>query len=146
MEMALEAVDPSGQKGIHCSFDIDSLDALEVPSTGTPGQCLSQNLPKIKKKKKCLYDNKLILFFCLQLHLVRGGLTLREGLYIVEKLTRTGRLDAIDLVEVNPNFGTLDETKRTVDAAIEILKASCGTVRSGNMPRLIKDIPFNEKC
>lgn len=38
MEMALKAVDPTGVKGIHCSFDIDSLDSLEVPSTGTPGE------------------------------------------------------------------------------------------------------------
>lgn len=37
MEMALAAVDPSGSKAIHCSFDIDALDALDVPSTGTPG-------------------------------------------------------------------------------------------------------------
>lgn len=37
MESALNKVDPEGKKGIHISFDIDSLDALDVPSTGTPG-------------------------------------------------------------------------------------------------------------
>lgn len=69
---------------------------------------------------------------------------MREGLFIVEELTRTGRLEAIDLVEVNPNFGTLDDLKKTVDAGIQILKAACGTHRSGNMPIAIKDIPLNE--
>lgn len=37
MEMALEKVDPNKNKSIHCSFDIDGLDVLEAPSTGTPG-------------------------------------------------------------------------------------------------------------
>lgn len=37
MDMALAQVDPEGRRGIHVSFDIDALDALEVPSTGTPG-------------------------------------------------------------------------------------------------------------
>lgn len=35
--MAIHSVDPLGEKGIHISFDIDALDQLEVPSTGTPG-------------------------------------------------------------------------------------------------------------
>lgn len=38
--MALHSVDPHGEKGIHVSFDIDALDALEVPSTGTAGDYL----------------------------------------------------------------------------------------------------------
>lgn len=37
VDMALHSVDPKGERGIHVSFDIDALDALEVPSTGTPG-------------------------------------------------------------------------------------------------------------
>lgn len=37
IEMALERVDPNKTKSIHCSFDIDGLDVLEAPSTGTPG-------------------------------------------------------------------------------------------------------------
>lgn len=40
MQKALNNVDPDGKKGIHISFDIDSLDALDVPSTGTPGMPL----------------------------------------------------------------------------------------------------------
>lgn len=33
----LQKLDPKGEKPIHLSFDIDSLDALEAPSTGTAG-------------------------------------------------------------------------------------------------------------
>lgn len=38
--MAMHSVDPLGEKAIHISFDIDALDSLEVPSTGTAGNCL----------------------------------------------------------------------------------------------------------
>ncbi|XP_052269200.1 arginase-1-like [Dreissena polymorpha] len=36
LDMALEAVDPTGTKPIHVSFDVDSMDPLYTPSTGTP--------------------------------------------------------------------------------------------------------------
>lgn len=35
--MALHRIDPRNEKSLHVSFDIDSLDPLEAPSTGTPG-------------------------------------------------------------------------------------------------------------
>lgn len=35
--MAMNKIDPHHSKSIHVSFDIDSLDPLEAPSTGTPG-------------------------------------------------------------------------------------------------------------
>lgn len=35
--MALKKIDPDHVKSLHVSFDIDSLDPLEAPSTGTPG-------------------------------------------------------------------------------------------------------------
>ena len=37
VNMALEKIDPNRTRSIHLSFDIDSLDALEAPSTGTAG-------------------------------------------------------------------------------------------------------------
>ena len=100
MRMALESVDPKKEKGIHISYDIDSLDVLEAPSTGTP---------------------------------VRGGMTLREGIYIMEEAYNTGRLQAVDLVEVNPSLGTQEDAKRTVDAAVQLLVAACGHSRQGNV-------------
>lgn len=39
-EMALDNVDPKGTTSLHVSFDIDSLDTLEAPSTGVPGDYL----------------------------------------------------------------------------------------------------------
>lgn len=133
--MALAAVDPSGTKAIHCSFDIDALDALDVPSTGTPGLFL------------IAIDFFILSYinFPYNQILVPGGLTLREGSYIMEELHRTGRLEAVDLVEVNPNFGNSNDLKKTVDAGIHILKASCGNLRSGNLPKQIKDIPIHFK-
>lgn len=35
MEMALQAVDPEGKRPLHLSFDIDGLDPIHAPSTGT---------------------------------------------------------------------------------------------------------------
>lgn len=73
--------------------------------------------------------------------LVRGGLTLREGVFIVERLRQTGRLQAIDLVEVNPAIGSESDVQKTVSAAIHILAAACGTIRGGNMPKNQLTIP-----
>lgn len=91
VQMALNKIDPERNRSIHVSFDIDSLDVLEAPSTGTP---------------------------------VRGGLTLREGIQIMELLYETGRVSVIDLVEVNPSIGDEEDVKRTVTAAIEIILAA----------------------
>lgn len=35
---ALSRIDPNNQRFLHVSFDIDALDPLEAPSTGTPGK------------------------------------------------------------------------------------------------------------
>lgn len=35
IEMALDAVDPERKRPLHLSFDIDGLDAVHAPSTGT---------------------------------------------------------------------------------------------------------------
>lgn len=99
--MALKQIDPDSNKSLHISFDIDALDILEAPSTGTP---------------------------------VRGGLTLREGIYIMEEIYNTGRLRAVDLVEVNPTIGSPKEVAKTVQAAIHLLQAACGHNRRGNFP------------
>ncbi|XP_036142831.1 arginase, hepatic isoform X2 [Monomorium pharaonis] len=37
MHMALNKIDPHNSRSLHVSFDIDALDPLEAPSTGTPG-------------------------------------------------------------------------------------------------------------
>ncbi|XP_038209517.1 arginase-1 [Zerene cesonia] len=104
----LHVLDPGQEKPIHVSFDIDSLDALEAPSTGTP---------------------------------VRGGLTLREGIKLMEIIHSTGRLRALDLVEINPAIGNDSDRKRTIEAGLCILKAALGFSRRGTAPRGVSDLP-----
>lgn len=38
MQRALERINPEGDRPIHVSYDIDSLDPKETPSTGTPAK------------------------------------------------------------------------------------------------------------
>ncbi|XP_048515371.1 arginase, hepatic [Athalia rosae] len=110
VHMALSRVDPDSNKSIHVSFDIDSLDPLEAPSTGTA---------------------------------VRGGLTLREGVHLMEEIYNTGRLNAVDLVEVNPQIGSEHDVGLTVAAAIQIIQAAFGYNRRGlKVPDGITDIPL----
>lgn len=42
IKMALNKIDPDGVRSLHVSFDIDSLDALEAPSTGTAGKNITE--------------------------------------------------------------------------------------------------------
>lgn len=106
--IALEKINPSGEMSLHVSFDIDSLDALEAPSTGTP---------------------------------VRGGLTLREALHVMEVAHRTGYLNAVDIVEVNPRIGTPLQVQQTIDASIHVVKAAFGHSRSGSVPQHVQNLP-----
>ncbi|XP_075157136.1 arginase [Haematobia irritans] len=62
---------------------------------------------------------------------VNGGLSLREGLYIVEALSKTKRVQGVDLVEVNPSLGSQNDVNITLSAAMEILKIVCGGYRRG---------------
>lgn len=68
---------------------------------------------------------------------------MREGIYIIEELHNTGRLEALDLVEVNPAIGSLTDVKKTVDSAVFLAKAACGTQRIGNLPSDMNELPFN---
>lgn len=72
---------------------------------------------------------------------MRGGLTLREGVFLMEQVYNTGRLAAIDLVEVNPLIGTQADSQRTVEAAIEVIKAGLGFSRKGSIVKGEDDIP-----
>ena len=54
---------------------------------------------------------------------VRGGLTYREAHMLLEMVADTGRLRALDLVEVNP---TLDTHNATADLAVELALSALG--------------------
>ncbi|XP_034139692.1 arginase-1 isoform X1 [Drosophila guanche] len=63
---------------------------------------------------------------------VRGGLTLREGISIVEALRDTKRVQGVDLVEINPKLGNERDVRTTVESGLEILKSMFGYRRSGH--------------
>ncbi|PBC29529.1 arginase-1 [Apis cerana] len=108
--MALNKIDPNDSRSIHVSFDIDSLDPLEAPCTGTP---------------------------------VRGGLSLREAIHLMEVLYRTKRLNALDIVEINPYIGNKYDVGLTVKAAIHIIQAGFGYSRRGlRVPKGVTDMPL----
>ncbi|ODV88091.1 hypothetical protein CANARDRAFT_5393 [[Candida] arabinofermentans NRRL YB-2248] len=58
---------------------------------------------------------------------VRGGLSLREGLFIVEEVAAQGNLCGLDIVEVNPSLATQDgHVADTVNAGLSILRCALG--------------------
>ncbi|CCK67856.1 arginase KNAG_0A01670 [Huiozyma naganishii CBS 8797] len=96
IEMALQAVHPetNGHGPIMCSYDVDAVDPLFVPATGTP---------------------------------VRGGLTLREALFLVERLAETKDLVALDIVECNPDLAVDDiHVSNTISAGCAIARCALG--------------------
>lgn len=68
-------------------------------------------------------------------------MTLREAICAVETIYETGRLTGVDVVEINPEIGTDADAERTIDSAIALLKAACGTNRNGNVPMTATDLP-----
>lgn len=58
---------------------------------------------------------------------VRGGLTLREALFLPERLAETGRLVALDVVEVNPKLATDDvHVVDTINAGCAVARCALG--------------------
>ncbi|CAF1139342.1 unnamed protein product [Adineta steineri] len=55
---------------------------------------------------------------------VRGGLTFREGHYLLEALHSTGRLVALDMVELNPAIG--DHCEDTIAIGCSLIRATFG--------------------
>ncbi|XP_055844480.1 arginase-1 [Episyrphus balteatus] len=69
---------------------------------------------------------------------VLGGLTLREGMYIMESLCETNRIEGVDFVELNPKIGTQHQSESTLSAGLEIIKSIFGYKRSGNICSKLK--------
>jgi arginase family enzyme len=80
-----------GERPVHVSFDIDSLDPTEAPATGTPVRGLYV--------KHSINDKTQL--FCNE-----GGLTYREGVYICRALQEFNTV-SMDLVEINPLLGII---------------------------------------
>lgn len=68
---------------------------------------------------------------------------------MMEIIHKTGRLRAIDLVEINPAVGSDSDRRRTIEAGLAVLKAGLGFSRRGTAPKGVKDLPVqtfhNEK-
>lgn len=70
-------------------------------------------------------------------------MSLREAIHLMEEIYRTRRLSAIDLVEVNPQIGSKQDVKMTIQAAIHIIQAAFGYTRRGlKVPEGVTDIPL----
>lgn len=67
---------------------------------------------------------------------------MREGIHIAERVHRTGRLGAFDLVEVNPGIGTEKEVQITVEAAMHVILAAFGHSRRGLRPANAQSLPL----
>lgn len=76
-------------------------------------------------------------------HTVPGGLTLREGTRIIDRVFQSGRLCGLDIVEVCPKIGNDKDVKTTVDSAVHLITATMGNQRSGNLPSSAIDLPRN---
>lgn len=92
---------------------------------------ITSNYPAITS----LHTDSSILF------VVRGGLTLREGVHIMEIAHRTGWLGAVDMVEINPRLGDHIQVRTTLEAASHVIKAAFGFSRSGHVPPHIEKLP-----
>lgn len=61
----------------------------------------------------------------------------------MEELYRTHRLNALDLVEVNPHIGSKHDVDLTIEAAIYIIQSGFGYTRRGlKVPEGITDMPL----
>jgi arginase len=79
---------------LHVSWDIDAIDPLVAPSTGTRVTC----------------------------GLSAGGLSEKESMYIAKSIALSGSLISMDMVEINPLLGnSMDDSHRTVDIANRII-------------------------
>ena len=111
-------INPSKKLPLHVSLDIDVLDPIEAPATGTRGKQVVMCCP--------FHNNNLITFI-----IVPAGMTLRELLILLEDLHQTGCLRAIDLVEVNPDLSDEVGAVRTIEAAQRSLLSLLGNYRGG---------------
>ena len=128
VQIGARDVDPKERERMIASgitvFAIDRIDkagirkvveqAIEIASTGTEGIHLSFDVDAISPEFAPGTGTT-----------VHSGLTVREAFTIVEMLAESGKLIAMDLVEVNP---ILDERNRTAALGSELVQSALGKV------------------
>jgi arginase len=123
VQMALDHVNPDGDKPLHLSFDVDAMDPTVAPSKLQINRAAELTVPGTGTP-------------------VRGGLTFREGHYITEALAETGCLVAVDIMvgrthrshsaiaddaqEVNPALLDPVSIDQTVSAGCSLARAAMG--------------------
>lgn len=61
----------------------------------------------------------------------------------MEQIHKTRRLNAIDLVEINPQIGSERDVQITIELAIDIIQAALGYTRRGLIvPKHVTDMPL----
>lgn len=61
-----------------------------------------------------------------------GGMTLREGIFLLEEVYRSGTMSSMDIVEINPSIGSESDVKTTLNSAKAVILAALGHNRGGN--------------
>lgn len=57
---------------------------------------------------------------------VRGGLTFREGNFICEVLAESGKLNSMELVEINPILNSAVAAQETIEMSLSLIGSSLG--------------------
>jgi arginase len=124
MEMALDHLK---DRPLHLSYDIDSVDPVIAPATGTSE--LSVFFWIVDSQDGIF----LIDDYCsLSLHYlwagtaVRGGLTFREAHFVAEAVASSGRLMSGEIVELNPTLSAKEGADNTVELGLQILTSLMG--------------------
>lgn len=60
---------------------------------------------------------------------------------LLRSVFRTGRLSAIDIVEVNTRLGSESDAQKTVQAALHLVAAAFGFYAGGKAPANTSEIP-----
>ncbi|KAF0764279.1 hypothetical protein AaE_003085, partial [Aphanomyces astaci] len=127
MEMALDHLCGKQARPLHMSYDIDAVDPVDAPSTGTRGT---------RRALRFLLD--VTLLFCCNMAIsmndvtcvcgvvVRGGLTWREANYVAEAVAESNMLVGLDMVEVNPSLAPGKGAAITVDMALLLIGSALG--------------------
>lgn len=128
VQIGARDIDPAEKKRMIDSgitvFAIDKIDkygirsvmerAMEIASNGTAGIHLSYDIDVVSPEFAPGTGTT-----------VHSGITVREAFTIAEMLAESGKLIAMDIVEVNP---ILDERNRTASLGSELVQSALGKV------------------
>ncbi|XP_064621267.1 arginase, hepatic-like [Lineus longissimus] len=133
-----------GEKAFLKSYNIKSYYAEDVRAVGIEEavkDCLAYLNPGPKRSLHLSYDIDAMdpSIAPSTGTVVPDGLTMTDGIHIMEECKKTGHLDVIDMAEVNPGLGTEDDARITVDTATKLLLVGAGLCTKEDMLKRIKN-------